>query len=770
MQQGPYDPNQGGPPQYQGPQPGPQQWPQQNPPNQYQQDQPNQYQQGPNQQYQPYPPYQPPKKKRNMKLVVAAVAVVAILLVASMAVLFWPTDANGDDLPAHEVIPKIIDIGSLVTAATGTIGSLGGSISVNNLASAVNGLRIEVPQGALESPVDFDIRSAVVNAAQGLPDTGKIVSRMISIETDGTSDWDVFRMFDKVLTVTLPYDDSLVTDEEGVRFYQYDAENQKLEPTGFLWQDMIANTITFNSATFSKFVAVELAMSIFEDMNSSFAVDTGFRPNNDGWFIPNYGSYLENGGLCLGMVSYAKWYYTYHNTGDGLYDQYRQGDQGEWRDDSTAIELATRVQMGVQGIWGSLTAEERTNTSAKETGLSIIHGMLVSGEPQLVGLKTRYASGNWGAGGHAILAYKYEGGRFYMYDPNNPGSNVNSAQQQMPFTYGAGFTDIFKSGLNAANPLQFNVFYHASAKVFSPLNAYTGLYESAQVDFNGNSVFPEIELTDEDSDTYGYTPIDTDDDGIRDTSETKCWITGTISGGQRAVNTTLVFVGDQKFETAVTDGVFQIEVPLKQGDNDVVILATDGNTFTNWAGYYRETIESTAARGALTVTLSWGQGSSDVDLHVLEPYGRHIYYSNKAPDANAPYLDVDNTNGYGPEHYYATDDMSMYDASHTVMSNDLYGDYEIAVHYYADHDSDYDNYQPISWTVTISYLALYIEATGQEIWDEVTYSGFLGTPGGSGSAHSFASGTGWSGIMEFECYEVALDDYNVPEPQDVVFT
>ena len=78
--------------------------------------------------------------------------------------------------------------------------------------------------------------------------------------------------------------------------------------------------------------------------------------------------------------------------------------------------------MGVQGIWGAMTAEERANTTTKQTGMSIIHGMLISGEPQLVGLKTRYVNGNWGAGGHAILAYKYDNGRFYMYDPNNPGS------------------------------------------------------------------------------------------------------------------------------------------------------------------------------------------------------------------------------------------------------------------------------------------------------------------------------------------------------------
>ncbi len=752
MQQGPYDPNQPGQ-HYQGQQQGPQQWPQQNPPNNYQQPhqqqpqyqqqyQPNQYQQYPPQQY-----YQAPKRKRNPKLIVAVVAVVAILLIASLAVLFWPDD-GGD-------------------SGSETIGPQGGVLSITS--GALDGLRIEVPSGASESPVDISVTSEAVDDLPGLPDVGSIASRLITISTDGSNSWNAFKMFEKALTVTLPYDEGLVEDEEAVRFYVYDPARDHFEPTGFITQDRETNTITFQASTFSQFVAVEVAMSLLETAGTSLSVDTGFRPAEDGWFIPNYGSYLESGGLCLGMVTYAKWYYTYQKgAGTGLYNKYRQGDLNEWRDDATAIELATRVQMGVQGIWGSMTAEERANTTTKQTGMSIIHGMLISGEPQLVGLKTRYVNGNWGAGGHAILAYKYDNGRFYMYDPNNPGSDPSAAQQQMPFNLSAGFSQIFKSGLNANQPLQFNVFYHAGAKVFSPLNAYTGLYDKAEGGFSDDAVFPDVELTDSTTVEYGYTPIDNDADGIRDTTEAKCKITGTFAGGQQPVQKALVLVGSKKFQATIDNGAFEVEVPLKQGVNDVVILATDANTFTNWAGFYRTEIKSTAAMGALTVTMSWGEDSSDVDLHVLEPYGRHIYYSNKGYDTNGPYLDFDNTYGYGPEHYYATDDMVMYDASSNVMSNDIFGTYQIAVHYYADHDDNDEEDQPITWTVTISYLVLYIEQTGEEIWEEVTYNGYLGSAN-SGSASTFGSGGGWSEIMTFECFEPDLDDYTIPDPEDVTF-
>jgi uncharacterized protein YfaP (DUF2135 family) len=97
-------------------------------------------------------------------------------------------------------------------------------------------------------------------------------------------------------------------------------------------------------------------------------------------------------------------------------------------------------------------------------------------------------------------------------------------------------------------------------------------------------------------------------------------------------------VDNQKYTAAVVDGAFSKEVPLLTGDNDVVILATDQNTFSNWAGYLKDTIKCTASPSAMTVTLTWDQDASDVDLHILEPGtdARHIYYSNMGSGGNTP--------------------------------------------------------------------------------------------------------------------------------------
>jgi len=68
------------------------------------------------------------------------------------------------------------------------------------------------------------------------------------------------------------------------------------------------------------------------------------------------------------------------------------------------------------------------------------------------------------------------------------------------------------------------------------------------------------------------------------------------------------------------------------------------------------TPETTGNAGSFTVTLSW-DGIGDVDLHSFEPNGAHAYYIEKA--GLVGYLDVDNIDAFGPEHYYASCDSNI---------------------------------------------------------------------------------------------------------------
>lgn len=737
------------------------------------------------------PPPPPPTSAKSRKKLYAILAVVLIVIILVPVVLVFSGELNigppatnptptpttntstppvstqtpgGATPPPSTSNVVSISSGSKVAVTTQTIGSSGGTIQVTDSSSPLYGLKIVVPATATSEPVQFEVSYADISQITGLPSSASAASKLITIHATGSADFNQYQMFDAAIEVTLPYDSTATNDDnKPVRFYWYDSSANKLDSTGFLSEDKSAHTITFLTGSFSDFLAVEVDILLSQlNGETSYSFDTGFRPAFDGWFIPNYGSVQTPGGMCLGMVSYAKWYYTYHYPDTDLHAKYIEGDSAEWRDDNTAIQLAARAHLATSGIWSSLTQQERNwaTANAREVGLSWLSGMIVTGEPQLIGLKARDNSGTWLNYAHAVLTYGYSDGCFQIYDPNFPGSAMGDRMRTIPFDYNTGFNETYVSGKTRADNLVFNIFYHAGSKLSSTPDDYKGLYDAAQNKFQGSSTFPTITLTDENTTPEGTTPIDTNSDGLRDTAAIKTTISGTITGGTKVITSTLVFVDNVKYTAPVVDGAFSIEVPLLTGDNDVVILATDENTFSNWAGFLRDTIKCTGSPAALTVTLTWDQDESDVDLHVLEPGtdGRHIYYQNKGSDSSStPYLDLDNTYGYGPEHYYAEYGTTLPGAEN------LYGNYQIRVQYYSDKSYE-DTPQTISWHLTVKYLAFQNMQTGQEYWVEQSRDGILSTPSSSGTGDFSGGGASWSSIWTIDYPEPNPSDYNIPAP------
>lgn len=90
-----------------------------------------------------------------------------------------------------------------------------------------------------------------------------------------------------------------------------------------------------------------------------------------------------------------------------------------------------------------------------------------------------------------------------------------------------------------------------------------------------------------------------------------------------------------------------------------------------------------ATSGFFSANLTWN-GSGDVDLHTFEP-NFHVFYQSMT--GNSGYLDVDNTEANGPEHYYASCDA---DKLRT-------GTYRIAVANYAEAQGRTATVQIASW-------------------------------------------------------------------------
>ena len=515
---------------------------------------------------------------------IGVIVVVVIVILASFSILFMTGNKDNINNNDNEITNKNLITSDFLPVTSGSVEFNGNIISVSDSSNPLSGLIIDIPQAATDESIDFAISYSDVLEATGLPEKASVAGKMIKIETDGSTDWNKYKTFDKAIEVTLPYDSSLVSSNETVRYYIYDEESNMLSSTGFIAQDTLNHTISFLTRTFSSFVAVKLSLADHEYFGNNFSVDTDFRPKTDGFYIPNEGSYLRSGGICMGMVSFARFYYMYKKGLDGIgaYEKYREGDKNEWRDDETAIQLATRAQMAEDQVWNQIWNKEliKKIPNSLDVGISWIHGMIVTGSPQLIGIYQQLANGKWTAG-HAILAYKYENGRFDIYDPNYPGTEPGTDARQIPFTYNNGFTRSYSSGISTGTGnIQYNIFLHWGYETFHPYNAFNQLYYSAQNKFQDDSIFPTITLTDYNSE--GTTPIDTDGDGIRDTTELRTTISGTITGGKKDVKSTLIFISNQKFKTPVdSHGKFSQEVPLFAGKNDLIILGTDEDTFSN---------------------------------------------------------------------------------------------------------------------------------------------------------------------------------------------
>ncbi|MBN1115070.1 MAG: hypothetical protein JXA66_06985, partial [Oligoflexia bacterium] len=285
----------------------------------------------------------------------------------------------GGSVPETEIV-----YGDPVDVTTGTIGSTGGTISVNS--GPLNGLEITFPANAVSADTQIKVQYANIDAgASSLPEETSPVSKMLILTATPDT------QFGKPVSITLPYNTGETVENEFVNAYHYQEierngkTKKRMEATAITGRDTSGGKVSFIVRHFSMYLILEWVKKVKDILATSadFDFDTGFSVKNDGWFIPNYGSILNPGGNCIGMSSYSKWYFTWGDLLDGasdLYEKYRDGDKDDWRDDSCAIELASRMQSGESAIWNrSYNDMVSVGISSLEVAKSFVQAMRDTG-------------------------------------------------------------------------------------------------------------------------------------------------------------------------------------------------------------------------------------------------------------------------------------------------------------------------------------------------------------------------------------------------------
>jgi uncharacterized protein YfaP (DUF2135 family) len=127
---------------------------------------------------------------------------------------------------------------------------------------------------------------------------------------------------------------------------------------------------------------------------------------------------------------------------------------------------------------------------------------------------------------------------------------------------------------------------------------------------------------------------------------------------------------------AVSSGAYAGEIPLRCGAQRLYYAFTNGSGTSYW--YLNVTLSGCSGPAEFRVQLTWvSDPNSDLDLHLLRPAGvfgsaNDCYFGDCTGlgltwGTSNPRLDVDDTNGFGPENIY-------------LSANAESGDYRIIIH------------------------------------------------------------------------------------------
>jgi len=583
------------------------------------------------------------------------------------------------------------------------VGSQGGTIHFSS--GPLSGVTVAVPVGALASNVSF----VVSNRTMALtPAAGTFSGRVIDLAVAGTPTNEGYS-FNQPISITIPF----TPDGTSVPVPYYIDTNGHLRAAQVASIDNQTGELTFETFHASPYTWIYAALTnLFHSAHNA----TTYSPNVDGFQVGNPGSIYNPGGECFGICAFEQWYF--REKGGGFYPKYMQDiPLGAGAATIKGQEIIrTRAHDSVGRMWTSYVPQKQAsyNLTPAQRYVSICNILQNTHVPTILNV--------WPSS-HAVLAYDFvesgaTNGTVLINDPNRPGT-------VQTMVYSSAHTNILRFIPDYTTFTNVAVIGDGSFQ----MEAFDTIYKDAEDGFNGNGA-AQINVT---SHTNGQA-----------VTQRTITLAGIITNGQVVVSRLdITLNGANTISTPVTlvggYGHFSVALSVNVGTNSLTFKTVGYNSKNQlvYVGNSQKqpfTIVGNMDKAAVLVTLTWDTGSSDVDLYTIDPTGDYsAYYHHSTADGGN--LDVDNTSGFGPEHWTLT-------YANTVRWGQ---DYRVRVHYYSDHQACTScdpavDVRPTGFTVTV---LLY---EGMPQMETHTYSGVLGDANSS-NHYQGDSGPDWADVV-----------------------
>jgi hypothetical protein len=324
---------------------------------------------------------------------------------------------------------KNLEIGEEIEVASETVSSSGGTVTVDDPTSDVDGLEIVVPPNSYPGSKTFKISTAEITN-HSLGQYFNPITPLIQIENGGG-------YADSIMEITIPIDlpegefpigfyyDEITGKLEGIPFKSYTNKSITLLTRHFMPASELTPSEDGLKAGGIKIDATSnlIISSISESvLKATPIISSGFKVGTDDWEFTNYGSYIAPGGHCAGQSMTSMWYYFEKKLKgeDKLFGKFSTV-QNLWQDNGAGYRFCSVVQNDISWngqisgfMWKYVDKNQELD---KLKFMTIAAAMLITGEPQKIGI---YRNG----GGHSIVCFQvgYNEGKLYISDPNQPGN------------------------------------------------------------------------------------------------------------------------------------------------------------------------------------------------------------------------------------------------------------------------------------------------------------------------------------------------------------